>query len=68
MERDVNMLRTLLKEDISSFDVAFDATADILKHDGSAPDIVKVIDESRYVSPYPPGTRFRDMHPLDYWH
>jgi len=65
IERNTNMLRTVLQKDLSSFDLAFHWTADDLKHDGSAPDIVKVIDESGYVSPLPPGKRWRDIHPLD---
>jgi len=65
LERNTNMLRTVLQKDLSSFDLAFHWTADDLKHDGGAPDIVKVIDESGYVSPLTPGRRWRDVHPLD---
>lgn len=65
VERKADILREILKEDFQ-FHWTFDANADAVKHDGSAPDIVKVIEESRYVSPVPPGKRFSDLHPLDY--
>jgi len=66
-ERNTNILRVVLQKDLSSFDLAFHLDADDLKHDGSAPDIVKVIDESGYVTGLPPGQRWRDVHPMDWY-
>lgn len=39
---------------------------DKMKHDGSEPEIVRVIEESQFVSMVPPGKAFLDMHPLDW--
>ncbi len=61
-ERNANMLWTVLQENISYFDRDFEWGVDDLKHDGSAPDILKILDESGYVSPFPPGQRWFEQH------
>lgn len=39
---------------------------DLLKHDGGDPDLIRVVEESKFESMVPPGKRFSDLHPLDY--
>jgi hypothetical protein len=67
-ERNLDMLPTILQEDFA-FDSDFDRIVDNLKHGRGdltrRSEILKIVDESRYVSPVPPGETWPHMHDLD---
>jgi hypothetical protein len=45
---------------------AFHADFDGLKHEGTHPDIVRIVENSSFKSMIPQGKRFKDLHPLGY--
>jgi hypothetical protein len=39
---------------------------DTLKHEGGDPELVRIVENSKFESMVPAGKRFSDLHPLDY--
>lgn len=39
---------------------------DNLKHEGGDPELVRIVEKSKFESMVPSGKRFSDLHPLDY--
>lgn len=64
-QQNADMLKVILDERVGQYLWDFQRMFDNLKHDGSNPDLVRLIENSDFESCVPPGKRFSDLHPLD---
>ena len=66
-DRNAEMLKAVLEiHDSKGLHWLFNADYNYLKHEGTQPEIIRIIESSGFQSMVPPGKRFSDLHPLDY--